>query len=80
MGYRSNYRRTYRQQPASRFFSGLVRFTLFAILVIAALSGGLWLLALALGLAVGFVSLLISLAPILIVAWLVWLVMKAVLV
>ena len=56
----------------------IIRFVVFVMLGIAVLAGGLWMLGAAIGLVIGLFALAISLAPILLVGWLVWLVIKAI--
>jgi hypothetical protein len=48
------------------------------MVLIAAAIGGLWLIGTSIGLVFGLLALAIGLAPILFVAWLVWLVVRAV--
>lgn len=73
-----------RRSLLRRCVSALLRLLLSVVLVVAVFSGGFWLLAtvfsMAIGLLVGLVSLMVSLVPLLIGGWLLWLVVKAILV
>jgi len=55
-----------------------MRFIVFIALGIAAVAGGLWLMGAAIGLVIGLFALAIGLAPVIILGWLVWLVLKAI--
>jgi hypothetical protein len=47
------------------------------VVVVAAVMGGLWLLGLGISLVVGLFTLVISLVPLVFIAWLVWRMVRA---
>ena len=67
-----------RRHASSGLFATLFRTICYILLAIAVLTGGLWLIGAAVGLVVGLLALAIGLAPVIILVWLVWLVLKAI--
>lgn len=59
---------------------GLFRFLAYAVVGVLVLSCGLWLIGAVFGIAIGLLSLAITLAPFVIVGWLVWSIIRAILV
>jgi hypothetical protein len=68
---------SYRTPVRSSVLGSLVRAIVIIMVLIAAVTGGLWLISTSIGLVFGLLALAIGLAPILFVAWLVWLVVRA---
>lgn len=58
----------------------LFRFLVYAVVGVLVLSCGLWLIGAVFGIAIGLLSLAITLAPFVIVGWLVWVIIRAILV
>ncbi|WP_320826023.1 hypothetical protein [Reinekea sp.] len=69
---------SYQALVRSSALGNLVRAIVITMVLIAAAIGGLWLIGTSIGLVFGLLALAIGLAPILFVAWLVWLVVRAV--
>ncbi|WP_320826815.1 hypothetical protein [Reinekea sp.] len=74
----NSYRQSINRAPRRRssMLGSLVRALVITMLWIAAAIGGLWLVGISIGLVFGLLALVMSLAPILFVAWLVWLVVR----
>jgi len=74
------YRQSFYRTPVrSSLLGSLARAIVIIMVLIAAATGGLWLIGTSIGLVFGLLALAIGLAPILFVAWLVWLVVRALL-
>ncbi|MFT5008992.1 MAG: hypothetical protein ACI9RY_001596 [Reinekea sp.] len=70
-------RSSYRAPARNRLLSRLTHSMLMLVVVVAAVMGGLWLLGLGISLVVGLFTLVISLVPLVFIAWLVWRMVRA---
>ena len=78
--YYRRHNRARRDDPSngqSSVLGSIFRVLFFLVLAVVVLSGGLWILGATIGLVFGLVTLAITLAPILITAWIVWVIFKA---
>ncbi len=62
----------------SSFLGSFFRFVIFMMLVVAVLGGGLWVLGATIGLLFGLVTLAVTLAPVILTVWIIWVVLKAI--
>jgi hypothetical protein len=67
-----------RRQKPSTLLGTIARFIAFAMLAIAALVGGLWVLGAVLGIGIGLFALAVTIAPVILIGWLIWVVLKAI--
>lgn len=77
MSYRTGYRP---EDRGDSLVAQLFRFGVYALVGVLVLTFGLWLIGAVFGIAIGLLSLALTLAPFAIVGWLVWLVVRAILV
>lgn len=78
---KSRYSEDYDYDPDDRsdsWVATLLQLMAFAVIGLLVLSGGLWLLGAAIGLVIGLLTLALTLAPFVLVGWLVWVVIRAI--
>lgn len=66
-----------RRQPSS-LLGTIARFIALAMLAVAAFVGGLWVLGAVLGIGLGLFALAVTLAPVILLGWIIWVVLKAI--
>jgi predicted PurR-regulated permease PerM len=76
--YSNKHRRTVYRNQESSVLGRVARFIVMVMIAIAVVSGGLWLIGATIGLVFGLFALALGLAPVLIVGWLIWVVVKAI--